>query len=129
MPLLPISEDLRGEHEAQAQRKGATQKNPDQPSERAGVMASSVNCIRMIFFVAPIAFLTPISRVRSVTETSMIFITPTPPTIRPTAEPEHQRNSEPVIWFPNARDGVGPKDGEVILGLVRTLRDGGGAIR
>ena len=31
-------------------------------------------------FVAPSAFLVPISRVRSVTETSMMFITPMPPT-------------------------------------------------
>jgi hypothetical protein len=35
---------------------------------------------------APMALRTPISRVRSVTDTSMIFITPMPPTIRPTDE-------------------------------------------
>ncbi len=35
---------------------------------------------------APMALRTPISRVRSVTETSMIFITPMPPTIKPTDE-------------------------------------------
>ena len=35
---------------------------------------------------APIALRTPISRVRSVTDTSMMFITPMPPTIRPTEE-------------------------------------------
>ena len=35
---------------------------------------------------APIALRTPISRVRSVTDTSMMFITPMPPTIRPTDE-------------------------------------------
>ncbi len=32
---------------------------------------------------APTALRTPISRVRSLTDTSMMFITPIPPTIRP----------------------------------------------
>ena len=32
---------------------------------------------------APMALRTPISRVRSVTDTSMMFITPMPPTSRP----------------------------------------------
>ncbi len=52
---------------------------------------SKRNWKRMLFRVAPIAFRTPISRVRSVTETNMMFITPTAPTksemdvtIRPT---------------------------------------------
>ena len=35
---------------------------------------------------APSALRTPISRVRSVTETSMMFMTPTPPTTRPIEE-------------------------------------------
>ena len=35
---------------------------------------------------APMALRTPISRVRSVTETSMMFITPMPPTSRPMEE-------------------------------------------
>ena len=35
---------------------------------------------------APIALRTPISRVRSVTETSMMFITPMPPTNNPIEE-------------------------------------------
>ncbi len=35
---------------------------------------------------APIAFRTPISRVRSVTETSMMFMTPIPPTMSPMEE-------------------------------------------
>ena len=36
--------------------------------------------MRILPFVAPSAFRVPISRVRSVTETSMMFITPMPPT-------------------------------------------------
>ena len=46
-------------------------------------MAASVrNWKRMTFFLAPIAFFRPISLVRSVTDTSMMFITPIPPTSR-----------------------------------------------
>src|SRR5258708_9063789 len=40
---------------------------------------SAKNCRRMSRLVAPIALRVPISRVRSVTETSMMFITPIPP--------------------------------------------------
>ena len=50
--------------------------------------------------VAPMAFLTPISRVRSVTETSMMFMTPTPPTIKPMlATPIIKMKMPPVSWF------------------------------
>src|SRR5205809_2353851 len=49
---------------------------------------------------APIAFRTPISRVRSVTATSIIFITPTPPTIKPTLDTANMKiNTAPVTWF------------------------------
>ena len=54
----------------------------------------------MSFLRAPMAFRTPISRVRSVTLTSMIFITPTPPTTRPTLEIANMpMKSAPVSWF------------------------------
>ena len=44
--------------------------------------ASVRNCARMLPFFAPIAYFSPISRVRTVTDTSMMFITPIPPTSR-----------------------------------------------
>ncbi|MND03161.1 hypothetical protein D3C83_228500 [compost metagenome] len=47
--------------------------------------ASARNCRRITRFVAPSAFRMPISRVRSVTETSMMFMMPMPPTRRLTA--------------------------------------------
>ena len=50
------------------------------------VAASTRNCQRIVAFVAPSAFRTPISRVRSVTEIIMIATTPTPPTSSPTDE-------------------------------------------
>ena len=43
-------------------------------------MASARNCSIMSRRLAPIALRTPISRVRSVTDTSIMFITPMPPT-------------------------------------------------
>ena len=42
--------------------------------------ASSRNCVRMCRLLAPTAMRMPISRVRSVTDTSMMFIMPMPPT-------------------------------------------------
>ena len=44
--------------------------------------ASIRNCTRMVRRLAPMAFRMPISRVRSVTVTSMMFMIPMPPTIR-----------------------------------------------
>lgn len=45
------------------------------------MIASMTNCIRIVRRFAPSAIRTPISLVRSVIDTSMIFMTPTPPTI------------------------------------------------
>ena len=39
-----------------------------------------MNCSRMLVLVAPRALQVPISRVRSVMDTSIMFITPMPPT-------------------------------------------------
>ncbi len=70
---------------------------PTMPPMAHSTIASSVNCRRMVRFVAPMALRMPISRVRSVTDTSMMFITPTPPTINPTLDSANiNRNSPPV---------------------------------
>ena len=53
---------------------------PTVPPNPASVTASSRNCVRILDWRAPMALRTPISRVRSVTLTSMMFITPMPPT-------------------------------------------------
>ena len=50
------------------------------PPIRQRMTLSVINCIRMAAAGAPSALRVPISRVRSVTETIMIFITPMPPT-------------------------------------------------
>ena len=53
---------------------------PITPPKIVKKTASMRNCKRISFLLAPIAFLKPISLVLSVTETSMIFIIPIPPT-------------------------------------------------
>jgi hypothetical protein len=59
---------------------------PRIPPTPVRVMASVRNCHRMSRRLAPRALRMPISRVRSVTDTSMMFMTPTPPTTRPMQE-------------------------------------------
>ena len=55
---------------------------PMMPPRLVSTADSVRNCSRIRFFLAPMAFFRPISLVRSVTDTSMIFITPMPPTSR-----------------------------------------------
>src|SRR5260370_1268540 len=59
-------------------------RTPMTPPTALSVTASMRNCARMLERRAPMALRTPISRVRSVTLTSIMFMTPMPPTIRPT---------------------------------------------
>src|SRR2546422_6232928 len=59
---------------------------PSTPPINVSVAASTRNCHRISRRVAPRALRTPISRVRSVTETIMIAMTPIPPTNRATLE-------------------------------------------
>ena len=62
---------------------------PSAPPTRQSPTASSRNCSRTADGVAPTALRRPISRVRSLTETSMMFMMPMPPTSRltPTIPP------------------------------------------
>ena len=60
-------------------------KMPMTPPMQPSTTASIKNCISTSRAVAPIAKRTPISRVRSVTDTNMIFMMPMPPTSRLTA--------------------------------------------
>ncbi|KAG1597312.1 hypothetical protein G6F46_014301 [Rhizopus delemar] len=53
---------------------------PSTPPSRQTSTDSIRNCCRMSLRRAPTAMRTPISRVRSGTDTSMMFITPMPPT-------------------------------------------------
>src|SRR5579871_4364254 len=59
---------------------------PRIPPTALRVTASIKNWRRMLLRLAPMALRTPISLVRSVTLTSMMFITPMPPTRRPMEE-------------------------------------------
>ena len=64
-----------------AARPAAT---PTSPPTRESVIASTRNWARMWRLRAPTAMRRPISRVRSVTDTSMMFMMPMPPTNRET---------------------------------------------
>ena len=55
------------------------------PPNVESTIASNRNCIMTSLANAPIAKRMPISRVRSVTDTSMMFMMPMPPTTRLTA--------------------------------------------
>ncbi len=58
---------------------------PSRPPREDSTTASTRNCICTSRLRAPIARRIPISRVRSVTDTSMMFMMPIPPTSRLTA--------------------------------------------
>jgi hypothetical protein len=77
--------------------KTAPARMPMMPPTTQRVTASSVNWRRMFFLVAPMALRMPISRVRSVTETSMMFMTPTPPTMSPTDETATMKRKRPPV--------------------------------
>ena len=55
---------------------------PMMPPILVSTAASVRNCPKIVPLGAPMAFFNPISLVRSVTDTSIIFITPIPPTSR-----------------------------------------------
>src|ERR1700680_2620409 len=57
---------------------------PTAPPTTESVTASTRNCDRISLVFAPTAWRSPISRVRSVTDTSMMFMMPMPPTINDT---------------------------------------------
>ena len=52
------------------------------PPMKQRMRDSKRNSSKMFWFEAPTAFRTPISWLRSATETSMMFMTPMPPTMR-----------------------------------------------
>ncbi len=74
---------------------------PISPPSTLRIVASVRNCVSTLFRVAPMALRMPISRVRSVTDTSMMFMMPMPPTSSEMpATPPRNRVRTPVIWWP-----------------------------
>jgi hypothetical protein len=95
----------------------------DDTADGAEGTASVVNWVRMVCLVAPMALRTPISRVRSVTETSMMFMTPTPPTIRPTLETAIMKMTRPPVSWPQSLvSESGPKISKLSSASTLTLR-------
>ena len=74
---------------------------PVRPPSRQSMTASIRNWLRMSRRRAPTAWRRPISRVRSVTETSMMFMMPMPPTTSDT-EATAARNRAPIGPLPPA---------------------------
>src|SRR5271157_3389849 len=72
---------------------------PTNPPAIESVTASTRNCVRMSRVLAPSACLNPISRVRSRTEISMMFMIPMPPT---TSETEATAASMIAMIFEDA---------------------------
>ena len=85
---------------AMSQVKIAPRRMPMIPPTAVRTTASMVNCSSTSWRRAPTALRTPISRVRSVTETSIMFMTPTPPTSRATLLTANMKTkTPPVTWF------------------------------
>ena len=61
---------------------GSEHNTPTAPPSRQMITASIKNWMRMVRRLAPTALRKPISFVRSLIETNMMFITPIPPTTR-----------------------------------------------
>ncbi len=70
---------------------------PASPPTTESIIASVRNCRRMSLCRAPVAMRMPISRVRSRTVISMMFITPIPPTSKEMAAIEPSI-SDRVFW-------------------------------
>ncbi len=92
---------------------------PTTPPSVASTSASSRNCSRMSISRAPMAIRMPISRVRSVTLTSMMFMTPMPPDDerhrRDADEQRRERREDRVLHGLELR--LAP-DGEVVLVIL-----------
>ena len=103
---------------------------PRAPPVSPSTDASKRNWRRMSVGVAPSALRRPISRIRSVTDTSMMFITPMPPTSRemPAMPPSRMvrvRSTEVAVETQRLLGG----DGEVGVGGVWRCRAGRAARR
>jgi len=73
-------------------------KIPTVPPVNVRIIDSIKNCVVIILFLAPSAFRSPISRVRSVTVTNMMFIMPIPPTRSDIAAmPDKRAVNVPVV--------------------------------
>ena len=92
------------------------------PPNAASVTASTRNCSSTSRAIAPTARRVPISRVRSVTDTSMMFMMPTPPTIRLTAATAPSSAVSTRVELVNAlRDLLEVAHVEIVVGAVANL--------
>ena len=112
-------DDLRIDDQRHVRKLAATAdrpkptRMPTRPPNRESTTASTRNCISTWPASAPMASRMPISRVRSVTETSMMFMMPMPPTSRLTPA---TADSRPV------RTPVMPVSTLAIWAMSKTLK-------
>ena len=89
---------------------------PKRPPPMLRTVASATNWKRMSRRFAPIALRMPISRVRSVTDTSMMFMIPMPPTKQRYARDDAEEHDQGVRRLLQGFDGaLLADDGEVVL--------------
>ncbi len=95
---------LRAERIDDRRSAQAASTTPIAPPIADTTSASIRNCCRMLRVRAPVAMRMPISRVRSVTVTSMMFITPMPPTSSEIAAIEPEQDRQRVLRFGGGLD-------------------------
>ena len=88
------------------------------------VADSMRNCDMTSLRRAPSALRTPISRVRSVTETSMMFMMTMPPTTSEMAASETKSEEAGADALPDADEGLVGIDGEAVFAARRVVPDG-----
>src|SRR3990167_6654466 len=96
---------------------------PIRPPMSVRMTDSMRNCCRMSPLVAPTALRSPISLVRSVTATSMIFIMPIPPTMSEMDAMAAKKSVSAEVILPEREGDAGFYEIQVIVG-VRFEHDG-----
>ncbi len=108
------------QYQLHRQTDGERQRNPQRPPTRQTNTASIRNCCNTSPERAPTAMRMPISRVRSVTDTSMMFITPIPPTTSEiTATSVRNSCSVRVVFLGGLHQAVHVIGEEVLLAVAQ----------
>ena len=96
---------------------------PTTPPVTESITASIKNCFKMSFLFAPSAFLSPISLVLSVTDTSMILATPIPPTQSEIAAipPSANENMPVILEIVEDSESAAPMEKSSVVSLFKRV--------